>query len=462
VAEPPAPESLFTIPRGSDQSTPPARVSKAPKPPQPPDPIRERGEQIWGEFESSTEEGRIAIFLETLQDAEVMDDSLAYEMLSCLHSDATERGDRSSISERVAALRERLPEAYEQSAHYYLWWCVGDALAENRLEDVASPTRELAARAGHDIDIFNRAAEALAYHGQLSMLVEAWRVAWPGVKSSDKVMPWVAPKFANTGAEYELFNYLEHTESPNPADPVLLDRIKYFVEEPRQDYLAELIADLTGRSGREWRTDDFKLRPHRKKSRDDWDDDYDEKPAQRDPAAINLQRLIHEFVGLMRREEGVPFPRGRLAGEHLYAYFVERHAGRHDPRPSMLEQAMNPNLKLPKPPPPAHPLCPERVTLDVFLSGMLGALNMLVHPSAAVFQAIPAWLRFLESRRLIDADVRRKVGNDLLPLHATLSKYWQSYQDDPILGRQGQAWPADAARGPAEFVAPPHAAERSG
>jgi hypothetical protein len=454
---------LFAIPQALGESIAPPPAPKAPEPPPPPDPIKERGDRIWKEFQSQSEERRIAIFLETLQDAEVMNDSLAFEMLSCLHSDAIKRGDRSGVSERVAALRERLPEVYQQSAHYYLWWCVLDALAENRLEAVASLTRELAARAGRDIDIFNRAVETLAYHGQLSVLVEALRIAWPGVKSSDKVMPWVPPKFANTGADYELFNYLEHTRSPDSADPVLLDRIRYFVEEPREDYLAESMSDLTGKSDPQWRTDAFALRPPRKKARDDWDDDHDERRAHRDPAAFNLQRLIHEFVGYMRREEGVPFPRGRLAAEHLYAYLVERHAGRHDPRPSMLEHARNPKLKLPKPPPPAHPLCPDRVTLDVFLGGMLGVFNVLIHPSAAVFQAIPASLRFLESRRMIDADARRKVANELLPLHVTLAKYWQSCKDDPTLERQGQAWPSDAARGPAESPAPsPNAAERPG
>jgi hypothetical protein len=63
---------------------------------------------------------------------------------------------------------------------------------------------------------------------------------------------------------------------------------------------------------------------------------------------------------------------------------------------------------------------------------------------------MPAWLRFLESRRLIDAATRKKVAEELLPLHATLLRHWEQYTDDPTLYRQGKAWPADAARGPAE------------
>ena len=323
-----------------------------------------------------------------------------------------------------------------------------DALAENRLDAIASPTRELAARAGADIDVFNRVVEALAYHGQLSLLVEAFRIALPGVNASNNIVPWGISEFLNRAADYEIFNYLEHASSPEPTDPVLLDRVKFFFEDPREDYLSEFLGDLRGKSGREWRVDDFDLRSSRKRDRDEWDDDA-EAPLAQDTETPNLLRLINEFFGYLRREEGVPFPRGQLVRNHLYRYFLDRHQGELDPRPSMLEQAMNPRHKLPKPPRPAHPLCPERVTLDVYLGGLMGFLSNLVYPAAAVFQAMPAWLRFLESRRLIDANMRQKVANELLPLHATLTKYWRSCQDDPSLAREGEAWPADAAKGPA-------------
>src|SRR5438874_2459653 len=126
---------------------------------------------------------------------------------------------------------------------------------------------------------------------------------------------------------------------------------------------------------------------------------------------------------------------------------MRRHEGDLDPRPSMLEQALHPKRKLPKPPGSVHPLCPERVTLDVHLAGMMGMMNELYHSAAALFQAMPAWLRFLESRRLIDAGTRGKVAEELLPLHSTLLGIWEKYSDDPILYRQGQAWPEDAAKG---------------
>jgi hypothetical protein len=196
---------------------------------------------------------------------------------------------------------------------------------------------------------------------------------------------------------------------------------------------------------------DFDLRRMPKRARDEWDEGEEESEAP-DPAAINLSRLITEFVGYMRREEGVPFGRGQLMRGELHSYFVERQEGRLDPRPSMLDQVLRPERKLPKPPRPAHPLCPERVTLEVFLAKLVQGFVGRHYVAAGVFLAIPAWLRFLESRRLIDSNVRRKVAKELLPLHATLSQLWQRYQDDPTLGRDVQDWPADAEKGPSESL----------
>jgi len=152
--------------------TAPARAAEAPTPPLPLDPVTERGESRWREFESQNGEGRIAVFFKTLEDVEVMTDDLAFEMLNILHTDAVKSGGRTRFAECVGALRERRPEVFDEGAHYYLSWCLLDALAESRQEVVPSLAWELAATAGRDIDTFNRASQALGFHGQLDVLVE--------------------------------------------------------------------------------------------------------------------------------------------------------------------------------------------------------------------------------------------------------------------------------------------------
>ena len=424
---------------GLDVPTAAAHDEKARVPARPRTPADEKAENYWREFESQVGKDRNAVFMKALEDDEVMDDELAFEMLSRLRQEAVKSGTRTRVAEHVRLLRERRPQVFDQSAHYYLSWSLQDALAENRQEVVSSLAWELAARVDRDIDTFNRAIDWLRYYGQLDVLVGAMRKAWPAVESSDNIVPWGITEFAERAVRLEIFDYLEHTASPDPADAVLLDRVRFFIEDPREDFVGQLVVDLTGSSGREWQADDFALRP-RKTSRDDWDDGADYQASQ-DPGAHNLFRLITEFVGYLHREEGVPFPRGDLVSQELYRYFLRRNEGDLDPHPSMLEQAMNPKLKLPKPPRPAHPLCPERVTFEAHLAGLMGWMSGMYHTAAALFQAIPAWLRFLESRRLIDAETGKKVIKQLVPLHTTLLRFWQEYNDDPNLYLQAKAWP---------------------
>ena len=63
------------------------------------------------------------------------------------------------------------------------------------------------------------------------------------------------------------------------------------------------------------------------------------------------------------------------------------------------------------------------------------------HSAAALFQAMPAWLRFLESRGLIDVGTRNKVVAELVPLHTSLLRIWEEHTDDPHLFRQEKEWP---------------------
>ena len=144
----------------------------------------------------------------------------------------------------------------------------------------------------------------------------------------------------------------------------------------------------------------------------------------------------------------MPFPRGRLREGPSLCVFCRAAEGKLDPRPSMYDAVMQPERKLPKPPPPIHPLCPDRVTLDVFLGRMMGMFNSLYHAAAAVFQAVPAWLRFLESRRL-DRRGRAAEGRERLASGPRGSR--ETLAELPgrsALAHQEQDWPADTAQGP--------------
>lgn len=409
--------------------------------PRPPSPLELKWDAIWNEFKSQHGEARAAVFLRTLDDNELMNDEAAFEMLNELHEDAVARGERERFGRMVEALVERRPEVYEEGVHYYLSWQLLDALADGR-PDVLSLTRALARKAGRDLDVVNGGLAALAYHGQLAPLVEAMRIGWPLVRESNNVLGWAIGEFSEAGASYEMYAYLEGASSPDPSNGELLERIRYFVDDPRLEYVAEFVGHVSGTMEGAWTMADFTLNPpknHRR--RDEWvdeDDEEDETPEDR--GARNLFRLILQFVGYLRRVEQVPYPRGELIRHALHGYFIERHRGDLNPRLSMLDQAVHPKKKLSPPPKPSHPLCPERVTLDVCIGQMFGFMSAQHHKAAALFGVIPAWLRFLESKQLINDEQQARTLEELRPLHASVLKLMEAYTEDPTLYCSLKGW----------------------
>jgi hypothetical protein len=376
-----------------------------------------------------------------------MTDDLAFDMLEQIHGQATTSESRLKFAECVRTYQQRLPNVFAQGAVYPLSWCLQDALAEGWMEAVPALGRDLAGSVSRGLETFHSSLDALKYHGQLPVLIEMMRIFWPRLKENKDVFSHSIARFGNRGADYEIFQHLEQTATPDPLDPALQERIKYFVPAPNQEYIPEFIANLKGTSGRAWKVEDFEFQPPRKR-RDRREDSEESEP--QGPAFTNWPQLITEFVGYLRYQEGVPFPRGELIREDLYRYFLRRHAKELDPQPSVFDRGRGAKWKAQKPPLPIHPLCPERVTLEVHLTNMSGMFSQRSYTLAALFQAMPAWLRFLETRQLIDDSIRTKVVEDLLPLHASVLKLMKSSKDDPTPARQLEEWPADAAKGPKE------------
>ena len=91
-------------------------------------------------------------------------------------------------------------------------------------------------------------------------------------------------------------------------------------------------------------------------------------------------------------------------------YLIRRVEGDLEERPSMLDKAMNPNRKWKtRTPRFEHILCPDPSTLETFVAGSFHFLNPRIHRAVACFEGIPAWLRFLESTKLIDIDLRKRT-----------------------------------------------------
>jgi len=423
----------------------PAQLPKPLEPPKPPepkpvDPHIEALNARWDEFEAQDYEGQIALFLKTLEEPKLMDDEMAFEMLNTLYPKICERNEQGRYDTLVDQLRERLPKVYSKSAHYYLENRIANAVLAGRFERIPMLMNELAPRAGNDIDTFDNVAAQLAYHGQSSILLEAVSIAWPLVKKSRKILPWVIDEFATLAVQLLIFDYIEQRGADTAGHPELFERLKLY-SEIETERITKFMALLTGQSGRQWTKSDFAFKPKSRKSREAYDDD--DNTGTHIPKTIqqNLFDLSLEFQGYLRREENVPLTKGELARAEIVKYCLKRLDGKLEPRLSMVETAFNrpkpktnpPEFYLGKDETALHWLCPDRSTFERHLVGMLHFLNTRHYDVAATFELMPAWLRFLESRQLIDATKRTQTLHELVGLQEDVLKLLESYKIDPAL-----------------------------
>ena len=389
-------------------ATPAVTASRAPSPliASPVDPATEACHVRYETFEVADYEGKIALFYQTLNDAALMDAEMAFEMLSQLYHHSIDRGERDRIEEWLAALRERLPEVYAAERHYFLQWQIDNALASGRTTALPALVRELSTHAGNEVDLFYQLLDQLAYHGQLSLLLEAVSIAWPLLQSSSEVVPWAVEELSAQAADYVIFDFLEQHPSVAADDAELIARLKDYIEI-NPEKLARHLSYLTEHADRGWANQDFNRnnRQHQQ----------------------NLVDLSLEFLGYLKRQEQVCYTKGDLAREQLCNYLCERQDG---------------ELSTPKRASRArHPLCPDRGTLDRFLGGLLNFVNPQHYKAVATFELLPAWLRFLVSRQLITAELLEQTLQQLQPLRASLRQFYGTYRADDALSTALARWP---------------------
>ena len=385
---------------------PPSATSPAPSkdisadstPSTPPvEPVDEAIDAVYEAFEAADYEGRIALFYKTLGEQTLMDGEMAFEMLLQINEAAAKQGERERLDELVMALRERLPDIYDEESQYILRWQISNAIASGHLDRVAPLMRELSAYAGDDIDYYLKALDQLAYHGQLGVLLESIDIAWPAIKDSSNIFSWAIDEFAQQVADYVIFDYLEQHPSLVANDPALLARVDSYIETDREG-LARYLAHLTDQAQRAWTSEDFKMNNKGYKQ--------------------NLIDLSVEFLGYLKREKGIPYSKGELAREQLCEYFLRRKKGDLGKRDRQVK---------------IHPLCPDHATLDRFLGELLSIMNYEHYKAVATLELIPAWLRFLVSRQLITDDILDQTLKQLKTLNSMLLKFFRQNSGDPAL-----------------------------
>jgi hypothetical protein len=411
------------------------------------DPLIAAFHALLEDFEAAGYEGKVDIFNRTLDSPELVDREMAFEMLRHLHRLTIEHGERNRLDRLVENLRGRLPETYTAEAPYFLKWRITNALVEARFEDVRSLLPALAQLAGKGIDNFNRAEEMVAYHGQLPVLVDSMRLAWPEVQSSHDIVGWGVDEFRIRAMSYEILNFADRTLETTGPNAELLERLRIYSETDAEEIAANL-AHITGQNKHQWAMSDFALSPLRSGMDEDEAERENDEDAGQPYGELNLYHLTLDFLGYLHRDEGVPYAKGELGRRELHRFIMDRHYGRLENRESMLQSVQRDidrkkgrkTMPIRKYRRYEHMLVPDPKRLDHHLSGLLDMMNQLYHRASALFELIPGWLRFLEIKQLTDDATRTQGTAQLAPLADSLGRIFARYEEDPAPGQALGGW----------------------
>ncbi|HEY83723.1 MAG TPA: hypothetical protein G4N96_01225 [Chloroflexi bacterium] len=396
-------------------------------------------EARWETFMNADYEEQIALCHQTIEEKDLMDDEMAFEMFNTLYYSTVENDERHRFDELADKLHTSLPELYAQERHFIADWQITNAVVAGRYEDILPLARELASTGGEHLDIFTKTLDMLSYHDQRSTLLEIYPLSWPSVQEAN-IFAWAVDEFVKRASDAIIFDHLERNPSLKANNEDLQEKLNIFIKVD-QDRLVSYIDILTGRQEGQWEMSDFgfdcfykgkgKVKRRVKTTK------FSEEARQ------NLYDLSLEFLRYLRHEEGVPYTKGEIARQHILEYLRERHAGGLDPEDdtrSELDMMRGVKKRKPKIHRPDHWLCPDRNRFDQFLANQLTFINPHHYRAATSFELMPAWLRFLETRQLIDADQRAKTLQDLQGLDANLLKLFQTFPD-PALCSALEEWP---------------------
>jgi hypothetical protein len=384
---------------------------------------------IWEAFRAAKgSDSQIAIFSQALEAGE-LDNELAFEMLNKIYTSTATGGERDRFDALVAQLRACMPEIYTHDAVYYLDWLISNALASERVDDLPALVEDLAGAVSKNLDFAQTIFDRLAYHGQLAILAEVMRRSYPLLKSASGYFEWAIQEFAGDTATFAMLDYLERTPEPTAADLNAIGA-EFDVKPSYPGASPRFLAHISGQADRRWTTDDF--------------DDLSSAAAEEDETDSTaggdrraLYYLTVEFMGYLRRQEGVSYAKGEFARRLVFQYLVERIAGElhmdGGQRPSKKRKGKEKSASV-------HPLAPDYGTLDRFMGKQQNFFHIQIYKVICLFEMIPVWLRFLETRGLLDADQREETLRQISGLLPPLSQLLQSAADDPALHRAMEGW----------------------
>jgi hypothetical protein len=364
-----------------------------------------------------------------------MDDEMAFRMLNELFFQTIKHDERDRFDALTESLRERDPRVYQENANFILDLRITNALVSGRFDLAAALIRKLAPIAHRAFEAWNQVRERMAYYGQLPALVEAMRLSWPSIRDSREIKPVALAEYRALCAHMETLNYLEEVGEPRIENPVFQESLRFYMDDDENfDYAQQAvwIDCLVGRRNRHWTLDDFEIELHIKPQRSDEEILKTLAASAPNQGLRNLSELTAQFIYYLHEEEGASYAKADLARDEIYTLIAKREMNRR--RPGQVRKRQS----------PGNPLALSSQDLEARMEVLLENLIPSPYRAAALMESAPAWMRFLESQRLIDADLCRRKLRDLESIADSLIKTLDRDPTDPRISlalkqRRGQA-----------------------
>ncbi|HFQ93331.1 MAG TPA: hypothetical protein ENK32_04945 [Anaerolineae bacterium] len=291
-------------------------------------------------------------------------------------------------------------------------WCEFETADEQTRREMARQAAEGSAR---DLTAYEAMTDMLAYHGETAVLVELARQAMPYLQTNTALTSRRKQELAAQATDMLIFQYVES----GGADLAALQAALELYMPVDEAQLASFVAILRGERAYRWQLSHFVV------------EEMSEERQQ--AAAQNTAVLMLAFLGYLHVQEQIPLSKGNFMRQLWPVYLVERRTGQLEERLDMTAVIRG---ERPRPVirPRPHPLCPDKATLEQYLTKLLN-YQAQSYKAAAVFTLIPAWLRFLQTCQLIDQTQQSAVSAELKSMADDLAAYWSDFSDDPTLRR---------------------------
>ncbi len=413
------------------------------------DPEIERLNQLYEEFHAANYEQQKAILQSAIEE-KALDGELAFEFLNGLYAKMVERGERAEFGRLGSLLQTHQPDVYAEENPWFWSWEVQDALVLGDDAALQRAANQLIENGGNDVDQFYPVFNCLLYHDRRTVLLNALNNHSLHLVEG-KYFPGVEDEVNRKCSDLIVLNYIEE----HPADALLAEdnldslyaALAPYTVDLLRDQLAEFIAWAGGLKHGTWTLDDFDFVPPPPK-RDMWYEE-DEPEPEPDPAVTHLRNLSSEFLHYARHTEHIPLTKADLARENLVNYILERDRGELTDNESSRGSGRLKRSKKGRGKQNAqnnHVLLPDHKTLDRYLLRFYGFLALNTHEGAAFFELIPAWLRFLQSKGLVEQSEGDDALRSLQALSQSMVKIMEG-RSDPLPAVNMRKWQEDAGIG---------------